>query len=355
MQHNLGTVYQIPGSTCAGLLPCAKNTFPIYTDYVPACKIHLRTNTSLARLDATQALLAITKPADAVGIRYEKDVAEKIVSDLQSEESEHLFQITPPHLQIVCSTLVETLPSHESVITEEQYVNLGGADTILQNQLQRVLKGRLAAHYSQSILLLHSLVTSARQRVQCNEAQLLRDLAEYDVDEFTLNTILVELESSRILRKERSEQIYVYELAHDYLIDEIEFNPEILAQKAAKELLEQEYRNWTEFRAFLQPEILQVLTAQRHHFKHLDDLRQQFILSSSLINGVDVEAWLPITPLPVVQQVLVDLLDHDDWQVRLRAIQQLTNFFCDAAQLPLARTDSNRSSQRRAQCCVWRR
>ena len=289
----------------------------------------------LERLDAAAALDVILKPAEAVGISYEAGVPQAIVKELQSEEAAHLAQVTPPHLQLVCSTLVDELHAPNKRVTKLLYWRLGRADTILRGQLRRVLQKRLSNYYLQSMMLLHSLVSSTNQLVQRDANELLQLLQPYDVSAETLDLILNELQASHIIRQERSQEPITYELTHAYLINEIEFSPELLEQKAIQELLEQEYRYWEEYDALLRPQILQRLTLGWDYLTQLDEAQERFVLMSALVAGVDVNFWLDAASPTARFSTLIDLLAHSNADVRVRAAKYLKPYFHTYALEPL--------------------
>ncbi|CAG0936438.1 hypothetical protein TFLX_05311 [Thermoflexales bacterium] len=93
----------------------------------------------LNRLTCDEAREAVAKPAAQRGISFEEGLIDTILDDLGKGEVE------PPQVQLVCSTLYETLPSETRVITRETYAAEGGAAGILREHLGRVLKRDLPA------------------------------------------------------------------------------------------------------------------------------------------------------------------------------------------------------------------
>ena len=92
------------------------------------------------------------------GIDYEANLIDPLLNDLTMEG------IAPAQLQIVCSTLYESLGS-EQVITTQMYEDLDGVAGILQDYLDRLLTRDLPSEHRQAAkLTLSSLVTPTGQR-----------------------------------------------------------------------------------------------------------------------------------------------------------------------------------------------
>jgi len=82
--------------------------------------------------------------------------------------------VYPPHLQLACSVLYESLGAGEAVLTLAHYRRLGGLDAIVGEYLDRVLETELdagTAPVARDLFL--ALVTSAHTRAMRTEAELV--------------------------------------------------------------------------------------------------------------------------------------------------------------------------------------
>lgn len=209
----------------------------------------------LNRLTREEARVVITAPAERVGLQYEAGLVDSILDDLGQKE------IAPPQMQLVCSALFEELKPEEKVFTKELYEREGRAAGILRGHLERVLSRDLPGpQRAAARRLLESLISSEQQRVVRTHAELVAELTAKGVSPQTLDVILSQLVNSRLLRPHESETGDVsYELSHDYLLGEINLDPDVQARKAAQELLEQEIRTFRRYQTLLTADRLNVI------------------------------------------------------------------------------------------------
>ena len=93
----------------------------------------------LERLRAAEALQAIVEPALSVGYRFDTNVAENLVKDLQKArfQTERWLEevpgefVEPVQLQVVCTELWKALPPDTTVITAEHVKTHGDASQAL--------------------------------------------------------------------------------------------------------------------------------------------------------------------------------------------------------------------------------
>ena len=212
----------------------------------------------LNRLTHDEARDAVTKPAAQRGISFEDGLIDTILNDLGKDEVE------PPQVQLVCSTLYETLPSDTKVITREMYDTQGGAAGILREHLGRVLKRDLPAEQRPiAQRLLEELITSDIHRVMRTHTELTNTLTAQGEKAETLDAVLSQLVDSRLLRVEETESEPSYELAHDYLLGEIKLDPAVQARKAAQELLDQEVHAYQRYATLLSDDKLAIIETRR--------------------------------------------------------------------------------------------
>ncbi len=228
----------------------------------------------LNRLTRDEARAAVAEPAAQRGISFEAGLIDTILNDLGKDE------VAPPQVQLVCSTLYEALPSEAQVITRELYAVQGGAAGILRGHLGRVLKRDLpAGQRSIAQRLLEELITSDIHRVMRTQTELVDSLTARGVQTETLDAVLAQLVDSRLLRVEETEGEPAYELAHDYLLDEIKLDPAVQARKAAQELMEQELRAYRRYGALLPVDRLKVVERYRAEL-HLTSEAEELISKS---------------------------------------------------------------------------
>jgi WD40 repeat protein len=229
----------------------------------------------LNRLTHAEAAEVVSEPARQRGLRFEDGLIEAVLKDLGQEN------LPPPQLQLVCSGLYDELPAGASAFTHAQYASLGRAAGILQNHLARVM-GRNLKPEQRPVAqrVFEALITSQGRRAVRSRGDLMAELRAGQLKELTaeqLNAVLNQLVDSRLLVAHESEAAtdrtyelaaglspqmvsdLAYELAHDYLLDQIRLNPEVQARKAAQELLEQEVRTYRQYKTLLTPERLAVI------------------------------------------------------------------------------------------------
>ena len=137
-------------------------------------------------------------------------------------------EISPPQLQLVCTALYETLPASETIITMESYERAHGAAGILRDHLAHVLSRELQPGQRKAARqLLESLITSAQERVIRTHSEVVEELTRQGITPQVLDAILSQLVDSRLVKVEETESGMAYELAHDYLLDEIKLDPAV--------------------------------------------------------------------------------------------------------------------------------
>ena len=196
-----------------------------------------------------EAQEVITEPAALKGVRYEAGLVERILHDLCQEAK----SLQPVQVQLICYTLFDELAGEAdpTLITHTLYekprgqgAGKPGAEGILTSHLTRVLDNQLQSEErSAAILLLEALVTFDGRRALKSYARLVAELPSLTPTMVT--NVLELLVDNRLLRTDRDENNeLIYELAHDYLLREIELDPAARAKKLAQQILDQEVRAW---------------------------------------------------------------------------------------------------------------
>jgi WD40 repeat protein len=231
-----------------------------------AFRPHLRNpyaNEFLLRpLSRSEAALVITQPAERRQVTYEPALVERLMDDMGRDE------IAPPHLQLVCSMLFDSL-NGQTEITQAMYEEAGEAKGILRGYLYRVLSRDMPPNMREPAhLLLEALVTSEKRRALRTREDLTVELSAWGYPAPLVSEVLNQLTDSRLLRVEEIKPdklhgILAYELAHDYLLEEIDIDPEAQARKAGQELLTQKLPFYKREKLLLSPHELSIILPQR--------------------------------------------------------------------------------------------
>ncbi|MEO1672117.1 MAG: hypothetical protein AAFR77_15260, partial [Cyanobacteria bacterium J06631_2] len=240
----------------------------------------------LNRLTLAEAQAVIVEPAIQQGVDFELSLVKQLLVDLKSQDNE----ITPPQIQLVCSALYQVFMEQKAVnpdvpqsITQQMYEKEGRAEGILRGHLNRVLERTLPTKPERELArqLLITLVSSEGQRVRRTRNHLAAALANYITTDDSLDDLLAQLVENRLINVEKDKETdeASYELAHDYLLDEIEIDPEVKAQKAAQELLNQEVEAFKRFNTLLNEDKYNIINAQRE-FLVLDEIAEDLLRQS---------------------------------------------------------------------------
>jgi WD40 repeat protein len=209
----------------------------------------------LDRLSRAEAQEAMVEPARRYGITFEPALTEHILDTLTTND-----EIRPTHLQLVCSALTDDLPEEKTLTLEYYTEQEGGTEGILRDYLKRQLEDLPAGEQALSWKVLRALITADGQRAVKTNDQLIQELKTSGVTKKQIATILGRLVERRLLFTQTQPATEeVFELAHDYLIKEIELDPQEQALKAAQELLDQEARTYQRHKTLLTAELLAVI------------------------------------------------------------------------------------------------
>jgi len=223
-------------------------------------------------LSRAEATLVITQPAERRHISYEPDLVYRLLDDMGRDE------IAPPHLQLVCSMLFDLL-NGKTEITQAMYEEAGEAKGILRGYLYRVLSRDMAQEMRiPAQLLLEALVTSEKRRAMRTREDLTGELSAWGYSPSMVDQLLNQLTDSRLLRVEefrldKLHSIAAYELAHDYLLEEIDISPEVQSRKAAQELLTQKLPYYKREKLLLSLHELSIILPQRQWLSLSDDAK----------------------------------------------------------------------------------
>ena len=213
-------------------------------------------------LSRNEANLVIIQPAERRQVSYEHTLVESLLDDLGKDE------IAPPDLQLVCSSLFDLLDGRTE-ITQAMYEDAGKASGILRQYLHRVLSRDVPRDMrAPARRLLEALVTSEKRRALRTREDLTAELAGWGYSSSIVDGVVNHLIDSHLLRSEefmldKGHSVIAYELAHDYLLDEINIDPEVQARKAAQELLTQKLPYYKRENLLLSPHELSIILPQR--------------------------------------------------------------------------------------------
>jgi formylglycine-generating enzyme required for sulfatase activity len=282
----LGGLYNNPLLQVKFLLSIREDYLPLVSGldrYIPDV---FHNYMRLHSLTEEQALDAIVKPAELHGVSYEPGLARNIVSDLT------FGGIEAPQLQIVCDQLFEL--AVEGVISSQAYSGLGGARGILSNYTSEVLR-RFASEKRPLVSnLLKHLVTVHGTK----DNVTLETLAHrFQSDPEDIRNVIESLIRYRLLRPVDTLTGSTFELAHDYLAEEIRswMADSEIQEKAALHLLSQELETWKRHGTVMDRDRFKIVNEQRPHIElQLTSEENAFGLLCSLQHNEDVEEWLKL-------------------------------------------------------------
>ena len=240
-------------------------------------------------LDEAQEV--ITQPALKFDVTYSEGLVQRIIEDVADDNN----RLVPVHVQLVCSALFteRQTQSNPQIISARLYYKARGsgdhkapgAKGILRSHLSRTLNEQMSGQERKlAWRVLHTLVSAQKKRAQCSRAEIDGELQKGDdslpVDAALLDRVLLALENSSLIRKENDDHDELqYELAHEYLLDEIEIDPQMLAIKLAQEILEQELFYYRNNGVLLAKDKYELVSSQRAHL-HLDDASRELLEKS---------------------------------------------------------------------------
>jgi len=154
--------------------------------------------------------------------------------------------VFPPHLQLACSVLYESMAAGATELTLETYQKLGRFDAIVGEHLDNVIENQLADGrdlIARDIFL--ALVTSAHQRSIRPEAELLSIVGAKHGGAGHVLAVLEILGARGLLVRVRGDGEASWELVHDSLVARVLawIDRRDLARRRAIELLRQHVRH----------------------------------------------------------------------------------------------------------------
>jgi len=280
-----------------------------------------RTLVTTRRADLARALAGRAAAVYRLGVMNDADARELLVklagptADTPARGAVEGSEL--PHLQIICTRLYDTLAADETTITLAAYERLGRAEGVLGSYLHDVLDRLPGQGGAIARAVLKDLVGS-----QATSRALSRDAlaARVEAQGSELDDLLARLVDARLLWREETAGDIVYELAHEYLVEEIGgwIDPADLAFKRLEELLAREVANWRVHGTLIPRDRLELLYRQRERFRGLDGETWTCILRSALHADLAVEDWARFAG-ETGDQVILASVDDPAARIRRRA------------------------------------
>lgn len=269
------------------LLALRSEFFGDLASFRPRIRNPFQNDFRLNRLTQDEARDVITRPIEPYSIRYEPALVTRLLAHLSEDGEVH-----PPQIQLVCLALYEALTDQQAdgstqpqAITEKMYAEAGEAAGILRGHLNRVLSRSLPTRQERDLArsLLVALVSSDQRRIRRTRSDLAAALATGIVTAQNLDDVLDELVVNRLLNVEVDEASdeHSYEIAHDYLLTEVQIDPEVQAQKAAQELLNQEVEAYKRYGTLLDGRKYEIISSQLA-FLRLGEIAVELLESSQI-------------------------------------------------------------------------
>jgi hypothetical protein len=276
---------------------------------------------TLAPLTRQQAQIAITGPIAALGreVRYEQELLDVLLDDLARGGMEL------PHLQIICSRLFDSVfgegaTQEPTEITLEVYKRLGGESGILSSYLNHVLEGLTSVDAVIAKRILVSFIGYEPTRQVLSASSLA---AKLDLDQRgAFDRVLGHLVEARLLQCDQSGGVRRYEMAHEYLSDEVRtwLTEEDWARKRLEEKLHGEVASWQDDRSDIAKDRLDHLYEQRKLLVGLDADTVRCLVASSLAAGKELADWEEVAGgAAAMQRTLADIAVDGSVRVTLRA------------------------------------
>jgi len=280
----------------------------------------------LEALNRDQALSAIRDPASRCRLEVEDQLANALVTDLNTPDG-----IQPAQLSIVCDRLYESLRRGEDKITLKHYENLGKASRILADYVDHVLEAFVPSDRGQAVAILKNMVTCQQTKAVLSKSQVLAGIGVKG------DAILERLvKDNRLVRSFEEQKEGRYELAHECLVDKLQSwtNAEEARTRAVVELVRRELRAWYSMGHLVETKRLDVAFAERENPGLLLSGEELALLSlSATYHKIEADPW--VAKLKVTEDqlnngmtLLVAALQAKDESVQraaLEAIAQLLN------------------------------
>jgi len=288
---------------------------------------------AMTRLEAQSAIIGpLDKPGRAVTV--DQVLLDAVLDDLSAGGPQLYRSLTlgttgpsavdgilPSQLQIICTHLYEGLMEGATHITLDAYEESGRAGGILNRFLYRVLDALPQREASIAVEVLKALVSSlGTKRVLSVDALCAR----VGVDRKTLNTVLFSLVDARLLRQEGVSGERFYELAHEYLVEELRpwFDLPDMAFRQAEEFIMRQLAAFRVYGTAVPQDQLILLYGYRERFSRLSEEAWEHLLRVVLQTEFPGEDWAKLASEMSERLLLVSLSDSRG-DIRRAALKRL--------------------------------
>lgn len=279
----------------------------------------------LESLGQAEARQAIVEPAKLRGVAYDLAVVDRILADLDRGG------IAPPHLQLVCWTLFDSLPPGERSIASEKYAG-GDAGRILQDYLSRAIRRIDKPDRTAAQLILEALVTSEGRRQRRTRRQIADELALRRIASSVLDRLMPQLIERRLVTQVEApaeEDEPAYELTHDYLAGRIQLESTVQARKAAQEMLERAVVDFRAQGSLLDQDKYDLIAARRGELVIHEDARKLIRDSERALRrqrwlvrgGIGLVAALTVVAIALIAVIVGARQDLANLAVTSEAVQ----------------------------------
>ncbi|HJQ71738.1 MAG TPA: SIR2 family protein [Blastocatellia bacterium] len=245
---------------------------------------HSESNLRLYWFDKEQARKAIVSPAKAYGVEIEKDLVEKLLTDLSEDGL-----IEPTQLQIVCDTLWGKVTDKRIKLSD--YLSFGaqgGRQAARQILNQRMEEEFYKIDDEEQLRLLEGLLPKLSTE---QNTKRIRDcenlLEELKTDTDSLDRLVDRLTEARLVKRTVRDEIEFIELTHDYLVKSLD--DLLLRVKSIwpRKLLSSSLDRYRQTGEFMKPEHLRQVT-KRVRLLRLKSEEVEFLFRSALEGEVDL-------------------------------------------------------------------
>ena len=238
----------------------------------------------LGLLGEAAAREAIAGPAELFGVRVEEPLLEALCRQLFEEG------VDPPQLQIVLDRLWSSRAAGADRLTLEDFERLGGVRRILVGYLQGVLTQDLADEGELAKAVLKAMVTDRGTKAVVEVHELATRTGH---GEPAVRAVIDALVRARLVRSLAEEGGHHFELAHEFLIQEVLgwASHEEVALRHARAVLEGERDNWGRYGSLMTPDRLALLERERARLA-VDPEERAVLVRAAAVHDRDVLGWL---------------------------------------------------------------
>ncbi len=220
----------------------------------------------LPRMTREQAQAVIVEPSCLRGVTWKPGVVDGVLAELAADDQ----GILPVQLQIVCSELFQRA-GKDGAITLPAYQDAGGVQGILGSYLNNVLERQMAPGQREVARQLLEKLAASEPEMRLSKGVLAELLHGDAIDKSTTDEVLKQLQDAFLVRMEVVDGHETVELAHRYLLDQLQPDEETKEVVAAKKLLERWVQEYAEQGMLLDADRLAIIETQWDKLGVADD------------------------------------------------------------------------------------